>query len=990
MLSTEVFLNFLLSTKQITGAETVSLVINDNNAQQSDVMLVHEGSTPLSEFVTVETALEAANKQSNNESPIIFLESIDKKGMLIRINSGLFRQHLAKSKKLPDNKDRRDKKRQVKDDGMVLLGLSFGSSSLPELIETLIAHSNYQTVDFPETSVDWFVQTLCQGGVMVWQAFKFFNLFKDPTSCLPGRMAFQVYLKKMIVEAVHAELEVGLIFINPDEFVTINQRLGWSQGDLTLTEISDRLQSFLRETDLVFRYGGAIFALILPTTNIKEVNVVTEKIRKGLAGNYSNITTKLTFSIGAAIHQPNIDNDLRDCVDNLVKQADQALNVARLSGGGKSVLWEKGNEDYSVLNLDNVGDIVTSESEKDYRNMLLLWDTIAVISNAYDAQNIAIEFVDRVKQTLKPFRIGLFQQKDDFSIHPLVTLYGQKMEDQEWQLSTTQKKLLNSVQQGKRTERIRFTDRASGSKQEMGFVAYGFPLLVRDQSIGYLYIDGPENSFIMGSSDLVFLNALTCQLAIAFDRAALESRVKEEKERESQLLKKEVRELRKVIHSAKLIYRSTQMQSLLEMLSSVAPTDVTILVNGESGTGKEMLARAIHEQSPRKNKPLITVDCGAIAVSLMESELFGHVKGAYTGAQGASPGRILQAEGGTLFLDEIGELPLDVQAKLLRFVQEKEVTPVGGGETRKVDVRIVAATNRNLAEEVAAGRFRGDLYYRLQVITLLAPSLRERPDDIIPLARHFLEKFAVQYEKGILYLSEEAERALLVYQWPGNIRELQNTIMRAAVISKKDSIDVDVLNLKSSAVSQSKEAIPNDSITPFNSLHLGGVVMPVQQTGESSESIKTNKDVWGQLKHVLREKLLFVLQTDNIVAIPLGRWLTEDLVLEADRFDRGVVRRAALRLGIPETTFRRQIVKLKQAEQAGVLSRTPNWANIKPFLAELVTNAEAHASQNILEQVRLILLQEIIIQIPNDKTLGAALMGVTTPTYQRWLDKVVG
>ena len=991
MLSTEVFLNFLLSIKQITRAETVSLVLSDDNAQQSDVMLLHEGSMPLPEFVTAEDALGYFDNQPNNEPPISFLKSSDGKGLLIWINSAHCRQHFAKNKKLP-HKDRRDLKTnssQVKNDGMVLLGLNFGSSALPEFIETLITHSSHQKIGFPETSADWFVQTLCQGGVMVWQTFQFFNLFKDPTSCLPGRMAFQVYLKKMIVEASHSEVDVGLIFINPDEFVTINQRLGWSQGDLTLTEIAERLQSFLRENDLVFRYGGAIFALILPATTIKEVNVVTEKIRNGLAGNYSNITTKLTFSIGAAIHQSNEKDDLRDGVDNLVKQADQALNVARLSGGGKSVIWDKDNEDYSVLNLDKVGNIVTSESEKDYRNMLLLWDTIAVISNAYDAQKIAVEFVDRVKQTLKPFRIGLFEQKNDSSMHALVTSYGQKMEEPEWHLSNTQKKLLESVQQGKRTERIRFTDKLSVTKQEMGFVAYGFPLLVRDQSIGYLYIDGSENSFVMGSSDLVFLNALTCQLAIALDRAALEFSAKEEKERESLLLKQEVRELRKVIHSAKLIYRSTQMQSLLETLSSVAPTDVTILVNGESGTGKEMLARAIHEQSPRKNKPLITVDCGAIAISLMESELFGHVKGAFTGAQGTSPGRILEAEGGTLFLDEIGELPLDVQAKLLRFVQEKEVTPVGGGKTRTVDVRIVAATNRDLAEEVAAGRFRGDLYYRLQVITLLAPPLRERPDDIIPLARHFLEKFAVQYEKGMLHLSAEAEQALLVYQWPGNIRELQNTIMRAAVISKKDSIDVDVLNLKESALSQPTEGSSVDSKATSKPLHSGGVTLPTQKTVEVVEA-KTDTDIWEQLRNALIEKLQLVLQADNVVAIPLGRWLTEDLVLEADRFDRGVVRRASLRLGIPETTFRRQIVKLKQAEQAGVLSRTPDWVNIKPFMVGLVSSAEENASQNMLEQVRTMLLQEIIIQIPNNKTLGAALMGVTLPTYQRWLDKVAG
>jgi len=414
------------------------------------------------------------------------------------------------------------------------------------------------------------------------------------------------------------------------------------------------------------------------------------------------------------------------------------------------------------------------------------------------------------------------------------------------------------------------------------------------------------------------------------------------------------------------------------------------MITGESGTGKEMLARAVHEQSSRKKKPLITVDCGAIAHTLMEAELFGHVKGAYTGAQSASPGRFLQADGGTLFLDEIGELPLDVQAKLLRFVQEKEINPVGGGKTRLVDVRIIAATNRDLNEEVAAGRFRSDLYYRLQVITLTAPPLRERPDDIIPLARHFLEKFAVQYEKGILHLTDEAEKALLAYPWPGNIRELQNTILRAAVISKNEHIDLEVLSLTPPALSQTAG---NALLQP----HSGQAdayppAIPVDQPDQlpgTQPQTEAGSDIWEQLRNNLRSRLQTILHADKVLAVPIGRWLTEDLVLTADHFEHGVARRASSRLGLPETTFRRQLEKLKQAKQAGVLSRTDDWRNIQPLLAELVSHLQDSTAQNIIEQVRMILLQEIVSQIPRDKTLGSTLMGVTLPTYHRWLKKPV-
>lgn len=1009
MLNTEVFLNFLLSVRQITNAETVSLLIKSNDNPQSEALLLHEGHIkPLLEFTTKDDALICTNKlagQSNKKKssklvPISIWKSTDQQGYLININLAVYFQGLAKIKTLPKQVDRRTNRLNIDPFtqlGELWLGLNFAESAVPEFIETLVINTEHQYTKSPETTAGWFVQLLCQGAGMVWQAFKFANLFKDPISRLPGRMEFQVCLKTMMFEAVYTKSTVGLILINPDEFASINQRLGREQGDLALAEIADRLLSILRRNDLIFRYGGAMFALILPGTNKQKINILMEKMRSGLTGTYLDASTPLTFSVGAAIHQADGEEKLREEVVNLLKQADQALNLAKLSGGRNSVIWDEAHADSSVLSLDRLGNIFTSESEKDYRNMLLLWDTIAVISAGSDARNIAVEFVERVKLTLRPFRIGLFEEKKDFTLVPLATSYGQesgqKIPDREWQISKLQKKLLEAVKQGKRTERTRFSANNTDRQKNTEFVAYGFPLLVRDQLIGYLYIDGPETVFSLDSSDLAFLNTLTHQLALALDRASLELRLKKEKEKESRLLKQEVRELRQAIHSARLIYHSSQMQNLLETLSSVAPTDVTVLITGESGTGKEMLARAIHEQSLRKDKPLITVDCGAIAVSLMETELFGHVKGAYTGAQSASPGKILQAEGGTLFLDEIGELPLDVQAKLLRFVQEKEISPVGGGQTRKVDVRIVAATNRDLAEEVAAGRFRGDLYYRLQVITLLAPPLRERPDDIIPLARHFLEKFSNQYQKGMLHFKDEVEKALLRYQWPGNIRELQNTIMRAVVISKTDSIDLDVLNLKSTVLSRPVDVSkhqeqPTELDLTAMATPVGGVnLLEKQSTEQNHVEIDTNIDIWEQLRNSLISKIQTVLKADKVVAVPLGRWLVEDLMLEADRFENGVIRRASKRLGLPETTLRRQVDKLNQAEQTGLLSRTADWKTIQPILMKLVSSLGEIASENIVEEVRSILLQEIIKSVPKNKSLGSALMGVTLPTYQRWLEK---
>jgi transcriptional regulator with GAF, ATPase, and Fis domain len=306
---------------------------------------------------------------------------------------------------------------------------------------------------------------------------------------------------------------------------------------------------------------------------------------------------------------------------------------------------------------------------------------------------------------------------------------------QDLALSDEQQALMALAGKHMRTERARLAagrhGKASNDAQRH-HLAYAVPLVARDYCLGCLYIDGPEDTLSLDTSDLIFVDALANQIAVALDRAELALHWKQEKERESQRLRAEVQELRQTLQQTRLVYESRQMDGVLGTLKKVAPTDVTVLITGESGTGKEMLARALHEMSARSSRPIVTVDCGAIAHSLMDAELFGHVKGAYTGAQSSSPGRIVQAESGTLFLDEVGEIPLEIQAKLLRFLQEKEFTPVGGTRSQQVDVRIVTATNRELADEVARGLFRADLYYRLHVVTVTAPPLRERPIDMLP------------------------------------------------------------------------------------------------------------------------------------------------------------------------------------------------------------------------------------------------------------------
>jgi len=231
-----------------------------------------------------------------------------------------------------------------------------------------------------------------------------------------------------------------------------------------------------------------------------------------------------------------------------------------------------------------------------------------------------------------------------------------------------------------------------------------------------------------------------------------------------------------------IIGKSKAMKALIDMMAMIAPSEATVLITGESGTGKELIAKSIHNNSQRKEHPLVVVNCAAIAETLLESELFGHEKGSFTGADRRREGRFMQADKGTIFLDEIGETSPAMQAKLLRVIQEREIQRVGGEETLSVDVRILAATNRKLEEQVKNGNFREDLFYRLNVVALTIPPLRERQDDIPLLAQHFIGKYAQKNHKQVKGISPLAMDMLLKYAWPGNVRELENTIERAVIL----------------------------------------------------------------------------------------------------------------------------------------------------------------------------------------------------------------
>ncbi len=270
--------------------------------------------------------------------------------------------------------------------------------------------------------------------------------------------------------------------------------------------------------------------------------------------------------------------------------------------------------------------------------------------------------------------------------------------------------------------------------------------------------------------------------------------------RENEMLRRQLRE--QGVTTDQIIYQGPKMEGVVNMAGRVAASRATVLIQGESGTGKELLARLIHHLSPRSEKPMIAVNCGALHENLLESELFGHEKGAFTGAARRRIGRFEEADGGTLFLDEVGELSLTVQVKLLRFLQEREFQRLGGNQSIHADVRIISATNKDLESKVKDGTFREDLFYRLNVVQMGLPPLRERKEDIPRLIDFFLKRYSEENGKDIKEVSREAKDLLIKYDYPGNVRELENIIERAVVISRDGVITVDDLPFRSSAPSQ--------------------------------------------------------------------------------------------------------------------------------------------------------------------------------------------
>ena len=774
-------------------------------------------------------------------------------------------------------------------------GVFRGSGSAVETIENAIADRNVARVapfllqrdDEVTHLLDGIVGPMENGVVLILR-----NLgeIEDPVQLLTADTHLADSDRNLLLpsESAFCQLLISPDQVDDDRAVQI------------VEDVRHRLDVLLRSTDLASILGDTMVSISMPYTGAAEGERIARTLLEALE-DYQLDQEAVSFSAGmsnsvSGDHQP----------IELFRRAVTALDMARRSGGGR--LWVDGGE-ASIARREFQG-------SKDYRHVVLLWNVMNSLTTAGSLEEMCTEFCQHLFQVFRPERVGLLSLTDDRLSLATGFIRDKGKTEHISDLHLAEADFV-SIRAAAR-DRVLKAGKSGAEDTLIVPVSARMVLIVSAASLE--------------ADDQAYLDTLCRYFATSVERfdVAITDIEAETDERE-------------------LIFESAAMRQVLETAELAAPTDATVLVTGESGTGKEMLARYIHQKGDRSGKPLVIVDCGAVAPGLIESELFGHVKGAFTGATANFNGRLKEADGGTVLLDEVGELPLETQVKLLRFVQDHEVASVGSNQYSTVDTRVIAATNRDLREMVEAGEFREDLYYRLNVFAISVPPLRDRREDILKLARHFLANFARRYNKIIRGFSPEAEKALLEYNWPGNIRELSNVINRSVILSKEPLI------------------------TP---IHLGLFSEPSPQVAEPSV-VKGRS--WIDMVVAAID-----LGIRNNNPIPVGRYLEEDFILMSLNRHDEVLNRAALAIGVPETTLRRRIQKIESLYGSTDPDRPVNWPVFPQFYDGLIADAQ-RAQTPPLELLVSQLMKELQAR-DISKTLGARLLDVSMPTYRRLSD----
>ena len=976
--SPELLRSYIRGIRRLSGASSVALYVPTLPGGLFQPILLHDGEAPpVPELENLESAEQfvlqwAENRPTEVQAALGLVASTARDCGLVPLPGVELTWELARFGGVGQRRRRTDNDSTVGEGEFgAWIGLRFqpGQGSVLEQLAKSDLPSRLQEDRDPSRWWDWL---FVLGGALASHTSQVSAILKDPVTGLADRKAFQAVLTDHIERALEEAKPLTLLLINPDQFAVVNERFGRELGDRCVREISERLRPALRITDLVARYGGVVFAAILVDTPEDEANEVAQRVQSQLgSGPYLDGDVELGFSIGIGA----LDSPGEGVVGPLdvVRRADLALNAAKRLGGNSVVSWQDTPDEADSDGLDRLSGIFTGNMAKDYRNMALLRDTIDIVALDTAFDGLAADVVEKLYSAFTPDRIGILTRDPEGEINLVHGLTrressgGLQSRVETLDLEPFEVQQIEETLAGSQAREIRHPELGREvADHRSGRASYVAPLTTGGRDQGCLFVEGRRDVLTLDSADLIFLESLAAQVAVALDRARLTELETARQEQERRRLRAELSELRQALQHVKMVYRSPQMEELVATVNRVAPTDATVLITGESGTGKELLARTLHELSQRKDKSFVIVDCGAIASTLIESELFGHERGAYTGAQTRRTGRLVEASGGTVVLDEIGELPLEVQSKLLRFVQDKQLTPVGGSRAQTVDVRIVAATNRDLSAEVTAGRFREDLFHRLNVVRLDIPPLRERPDDVIHLARHFLELFAVQYHKGLRHFSPEAEKQMARYSWPGNVRELQNRVLKSVILSDSDSIGPADLGFET----------PAGSATTAATVALSGDYPDLGPSG-----VVTVEGSWEELRLEMGHQIDLATQTSPPLRLPLGTWLRDDLLLAAAEASQEVAREAAGLVGMPESTYRRRLRSARDLESSGLATRSEGWESVRQILRTLTRSSGL--GKDLHQRVQAALLEEILARFPNDVRTGAQLLGVSAPTYRR-------
>ena len=721
-------------------------------------------------------------------------------------------------------------------------------------------------------------------------------------------------------------IPVSLLAIALDGLEEINQRIGFAAGDRAVDDLAAFLVRTLPEATACSRIGGAILAVLLAGVDGEQADAAATRIRDTF-----DHAHPLQLSIGVATlgALPN---------DDLLRAGHTALAEARRERCGV-VRWSAALATVApMLEFDLA-------SGAEYQRILATWRLFEALCNKTQLDELVTSTLRALLPQFRADRVVLWHETEGgWAVQTSVE------RDATSNAPRTNERDIALVLEAVRTSKLVTIDDRTGVK--------AVALVVRnnDRIAAVLEVVHDTGTLRVGEADLAFLQAVAPHIGRVIGEVQAISDARQQQQETADRLRRQTIELRRLVRtSSGILGNDASMQPIFRMIERSRTSNVPLVITGETGTGKEAVARLVHRMSNRRG-PFVVVDCGAIPAGLLESELFGHEKGAFTGAETRKIGHFEHADTGTIFLDEIGELPLDLQPKLLRVLQESTVRRLGGREVISVDFRLIAATHRNLAAMVEEGRFRQDLYFRLRVLEIELPPLRDRGDDILLLALHSVRQYSAETGREMMTISPEAEAMLRAYPWPGNVRELQNVLRRAVLIAPGDELtpkdlELDRTNRSNSARLQAAAARPGDR-------------------AEAQEE-PLDEAVARWFWHTWAAQPKTSPPQDAIEAYLLRTSL---------RVAGGSIGQAAKRLDMHPETFVTHLERLGARESSQTIR--------SHALADILDRRISESTAGLRDQILRVLLTELLIYCRGNKSEMARNLGWGRQTLQRQLHRL--